>query len=52
VDGPHRYPLPSYEKPRQLPKMLTGFFMLSPLSRLLHLNRKCRLNGFVPGRVK
>jgi hypothetical protein len=48
----HRYPLPPHEKPRQHPKMLTGFFMLSPLSRLLHLNRKCRLKGFVPGRVK
>jgi hypothetical protein len=28
---------PDTEKPRQYPKMLTGFFMLSPLSRLLHL---------------
>jgi hypothetical protein len=25
------------EKPRQHPKILTGSFMLSPLSRLLHL---------------
>ena len=40
-----------YEKPRQYPKMLTGFFVLSPLSRLLHLNRQCPLIGFVPGRV-
>jgi hypothetical protein len=40
--------VPGYEKPRQHPKILTGFFMLSPLSRLLHLNKQCRLDWFVP----
>ncbi len=41
---PNRTPSPPHEKPRHHPKMLTGFFMLSPLSRLLHLSRK------MPGR--
>jgi hypothetical protein len=30
---------PQIEKPRQHPKILTGSFMLSPLTRLLHLPR-------------
>src|ERR1700754_4063484 len=45
---PHRTPLPPHEKPRHHPKMLTGFFMLSPLSRLLHLGKKRRVDDFVP----
>jgi hypothetical protein len=39
----------SNEKPRRHPKTQTGSFMLSPLTRLLHLEIQQRGTDFVPG---